>query len=66
MKITLKACRANIGMTAKAVGKIIGVTEDTIYKWERGASAPTAPQMVKMLDLYESKGFVVELKDIIF
>lgn len=66
MRITLKACRTNIGMTAKAMGEIVGVTPDTIYKWERGASAPTAPQMQKLLKLYESKGFVVELNDIIF
>ena len=66
MKITLKACRTNIGLTAKAIGEIVGVTADTIYKWERGASAPTAPQMAKMLEVYASKGFMVELKDIIF
>lgn len=66
MRITLKACRTNIGMTAKAMGEIVGVTPDTIYKWERGASAPTAPQMAKMLEIYASKGFVVGLSDIIF
>ncbi len=66
MGVSLKACRTNIKMTAKEMGEFLGVTPDTIYKWERGASAPTAPQMQKLLALYESKGFVVGLNDIIF
>ena len=66
MKITLKACRMNVGLTAKAEAEFVGVTMDTIYKWERGGSYPNALQMQKLLNLYESKGFMVELNDIIF
>lgn len=38
MKITLKAARTNKGLTQTQAGKAIGVSKDTISKWERAVS----------------------------
>lgn len=40
MKITLKAARINKGLTQHEAGKIIGVSRDTISKWERNECVP--------------------------
>ena len=41
MAITLKAARVNVGMTQEEAAKRIGVTANTISRWELGISAPT-------------------------
>lgn len=66
MKLTLKACRANVNATAREEADYVGVTEDTIYNWESGKYCPTAVKMQKILKFYEEKGFVISLNDIIF
>ena len=63
----MKSCRNEIKMTAKEVADAIGVKcVDTIYSWEAGKTFPTAPQMVKLLNLYADKGFNVTLDEINF
>ena len=64
--LTLKACRIIADIRADEIAEAVGVTIDTLYKWERGASFPNAPQMVKIIDFFAEKGYVVELNDINF
>lgn len=66
MKITLKACRVNVGATAKEMAKACGVTEDTVYNWESGKYSPRAKQMRKILDFFADRGFPISLSDINF
>ena len=41
-KLTLKAWRTNAGMTQPALAEAIGVSKDTICRWERGDTQPRA------------------------
>lgn len=66
MKVSLKACRINVKATAKELGAAVGVTEDTIYKWESGKTTPKIPQLKKILAFFANRGFNVTLDDIIF
>lgn len=66
MKLTLKACRVNVGATAREMADFIGVTEDTIYNWESGKYSPRGKQMIKILNFFASKDFPVSLNDIKF
>ena len=66
MKLTLKACRMNINASAAEMAKAIGVSEDTVYNWEKGKYAPTAKNMQKILDFFASKNFPIALGDINF
>lgn len=65
-KLTLKACRIIAGIRAEEIANAVGVAVDTVYKWERGKSFPTAPQMVKYLECFAKKGFIIDLKNIKF
>lgn len=66
MKLTLKACRTNVNVSAAEMAKAVGVTEDTIYNWEKGKYAPTSKNMQKILNFFASKNFPVTLEDINF
>jgi DNA-binding XRE family transcriptional regulator len=66
MKLTLKACRINVKATARELGASVGVTEDTIYKWESGKTTPKVAQLKKILMFFADRGFNVTLDDIIF
>ena len=50
--LTLKAARVNRGLSVKEVADSVGVTEDTIYRYEAGKSSPKISVVVKMVDLY--------------
>lgn len=65
-KLTLKACRVIAGIRAEEIATAVGVTVDTVYKWEKGRSFPTAPQMVKYLECFAEKGFIIDLRNIKF
>ena len=64
--ITLKACRIIADIKAEEIADAAGVGVDTIYKWEKGKSYPTAPQMVKIIKLFAEKGYEIDLNDINF
>ena len=64
--LTLKACRIIADIKAEEMAIDVGVTVDTIYKWEKGRSFPNAPQMIKILNCFAKKGYVVEMSDIKF
>ena len=66
MKLTLKSCRVNVNASVEEMAKAVGVTEDTVYNWEKGKYAPTAKHMQKIFDFYESKNFHITINDIKF
>lgn len=64
--ITLKACRIIADIKADEIAEAAGVTIDTVYKWEKGKSYPTAPQMVKIIKLFADRGYIIDVNDINF
>ena len=64
--LTLKGIRITTKVKAQELADILGVTVDTVYKWENAKSYPSAPHMVKILNFYASKGYIVDINDIIF
>ena len=66
MKWTLKACRTNINVSVAEMAREIGVSEDTVYNWEKGKYAPTAQNMQTILDFFASKNLPIALNDINF
>lgn len=53
MKISIKGARIECHMTQKQVAKAMEVTKETISNWERGKTAPTAPQLLLLCELYQ-------------
>lgn len=64
--LTLKACRVIANVDAKELADAVGVTVDTIYKWEKSRSYPNAPQLVKIMEFFAEKGYAVDVNDIKF
>lgn len=64
--LTLKACRIIADIDAKDLADAVGVTVDTIYKWEKRKSCPNAPQLVKIINFFAEKGYRVDVNDIKF
>ena len=52
MSITLKAARANKGLTQKEAAKALGISEQTIINWEKGRSFPSVKQIKCIEELY--------------
>lgn len=52
MAFTLKALRINAGLDQREAAKIIGVTPETLSKWERGKTFPSVPQITEIEKLY--------------
>lgn len=48
VKYTLKQWRVLRGLTQKAVGDALGVSDVTIHKWETGKGEPKASQIAKL------------------
>lgn len=44
----LRSQRARLGMSASDYGKLIGVTAQTVYNWERGAAIPRHGQLTSL------------------
>ncbi|MBQ6264496.1 MAG: helix-turn-helix transcriptional regulator [Clostridia bacterium] len=59
--MTLKEARENARYTKRAAAKIIGVSENTIYKWEQGKTTPNVKQYLKLCKIYDC-----QLSDIFF
>lgn len=64
--LTLKACRIIADIKAEDMAAAVGVTIDTLYKWEKGKSHPNAPQMVKIIKCFADKGYLVDIGEINF
>ncbi len=64
--LTLRACRIIANIKAEEIANTVGVTVDTVYKWEKGRSFPNAPQMVKIIECFAKNGYIVDMSDINF
>ena len=64
--LTLKACRIIANVKAEEIAAATYVTVDTVYKWEKGRSYPTAPQIVNIIKLFAEKGYLVDVNEINF
>lgn len=60
-KMTLKALRANSGLSQEKAAKKLGVAAATLSKWERAKSFPNAIEIGKIEELYRTS-----YNDIIF
>ena len=49
---TLKAARVNAGLSVKEAATAVGVTEDTMYRYESGKSSPKIGTAKAMASLY--------------
>lgn len=52
IKMTLKALRINNNFTQQEAGEKLGVTKDTISRWENAKSFPDAMQIKAIEKLY--------------
>ena len=64
--LTLKACRIIADIKAEEMANAVGVTIDTVYKWEKGRSCPNAVQTQKIIKCFADKGYCVDINDINF
>lgn len=52
MAITLKSARVNAGYTQTEAAKKIGISPDTLSKYERGLSYPDVPVIKRIEEVY--------------
>ena len=52
MGLTLKALRVNKGLDQKTAAEKLGITPETLSKWEQGKTFPNVPQITKIEELY--------------
>lgn len=52
IELTLKAARVNRGLTQKEAAQLIGVTVDTLGKYEKGKTYPDVPTLKKIEEVY--------------
>ena len=48
MAITLKAARINAGLTQTEAAKVLDISKDTLSKWERGITFPSADKIPRI------------------
>ena len=46
-RIPLPVARKIAGLTQRRLAEIVGVSESTVYKWEKGTAEPTVSQAKK-------------------
>ena len=51
-KITLKAARANVGLSQYEAADRLGVSRSTLYLWEKGVTSPKVAMFKKIEELY--------------
>ncbi len=52
-QVTLKAARVNCGLNQKEAAKRLGISVDTLSKYERGLSFPDVPVIKQIEVLYQ-------------
>lgn len=52
MKVSLKALRANRNLTLTTASKELGVARNTLLKWEKNITYPTAKQLIRICEVY--------------
>lgn len=55
MRLSLKAWRANKGLTQSEVADKIGITKDTLSSWERYKTFPDFIALKKLCEIYDCK-----------
>lgn len=55
MRMTLKALRHNKGLKQKEACKFLGVTQETVGKWENAKTFPDVPHIKLIEKLYNVK-----------
>lgn len=55
MKATLQEARLNAGITRKDAAERIGIQIETLYRYEKGLSAPKLWVAIELLKLYGLK-----------
>ncbi len=55
MKLTLKALRINKGYTQEKAASLIGVSVETLAKYEKGLTYPDIPTLKNIEEVYETK-----------
>lgn len=55
MKLTLKALRINKGYTQEKAATLIGISTETLAKYEKGLTYPDIPVLKKIEEVYETK-----------
>lgn len=55
MKKTLRQLRRAVKLNQDEAAKLLNVSHDTISRWEKGATHPTAPQIVDICRVYNCK-----------
>ena len=54
MKLTLKALRINKGYTREQAANLIGVSVETLAKYEKGITYPDIPILKNIEEVYET------------
>lgn len=52
MAMTLKALRVNKGLDQKSAAEALGITPETLSRWEQGKSYPNVKQITQIEKLY--------------
>lgn len=52
MAITLKAARVNKDLSQKKAAELLGISESTLFNYEKGKTFPPQPVIVKMEEVY--------------
>lgn len=53
LQISLAAARVNAGLTQEEVAKKMGISKNTLVKWEKGGSEPSISQGRKLSAIYD-------------
>ena len=59
----LKELRLRSGLTAEAVGELVGKSGKTVNAWENNRGQPDAECLMKLCDIYNVKNILAEFKD---
>lgn len=51
-QLTLKAARVNARLSVKEAAEAVGITEDTLYRYECGKNSPKIVVAIKLAELY--------------
>lgn len=54
MAISLKALRVNAGLDQRTAAEKLGITPETLGKWEQGKTFPNVLQITKIEELYNT------------
>ena len=53
LKISLAAARVNVNLKQQDVADVLHVAKSTVISWEKGKSAPSVNQAIKLCEIYQ-------------